>query len=126
MATLRTTARRARSRRRFRELCLSFPGVTEAITGPKAVYRVGKEPFACFEDVGAETRASVRLGPEDYRERSPESVELLRKHVVRENYVTIPLDAQTEWDEVRDLLLMAYVAVAPKRRLQELEGALTA
>ena len=126
MGIFRGGSRVARARRRFRDLCLAFPGVTESVSARDSAYRVGRETFAHFEEHGDEPRAAIRVGPEEFRDRSPESRLLLEKHVAKEGYMTLRIDKRTDWDELRGLLLIAYAAVAPKRRLQELDDVIGA
>lgn len=108
-----------------REICLSFPESVETKGHGHPVFRVGREAFAALEIHSGELHLAVRVGPEDYKERSTESRLLLERHVAKEGWVLLKLARVHHWDEVRDLVLLSYVAVAPKKMLQALERTLT-
>src|SRR6476620_11656233 len=102
MGILRVGSRESRYRRRFRDMCLSFPGAVEVVDGKKSVYRVGKEPFAFFDGSGEKPRVSIRIGPEDYTDRSAERRVLTEKHRVLEGYVTLSVDRRLHWEELNE------------------------
>ena len=119
-----TTAHSPSLQNKFRSLCLSFPGVTEAAVHGRPEFLVGKEPFAAIEEHAGSSCVAVRVGPEDYRERAAETRLLITKHVEKDGWLLLKLARDIDWDEVMDLVLMSYVAVAPKKMLQALDRTL--
>jgi predicted DNA-binding protein (MmcQ/YjbR family) len=112
--------------KKIRTLCLSFPSVTEGEALGRPVFCVGKYSFAALEEHAGIPYFAVRVGPEDFRDRSPESALLVRKHVAKEGWLLVKLDREIDFDQAKDLLLMSYVAIAPRKMLQALERELTA
>jgi predicted DNA-binding protein (MmcQ/YjbR family) len=107
---------------RIRTLCLALPEACEVEAWGHPTFRAGKKMFAAFgTDDGA-----LSLGLKMSFERQDE---LLRDerffptpYAARLGWVSLRVDATTDWNEVRDLVEEAYRQVALQRMLRALDA----
>ncbi len=102
--------------RRMRDLCLDLPEVTEAGTDDLPQFRVAKSSFAEIERRSGKLVLYLRVG---------EGEAPVPKTPDREGWAAVPLDRNTDWREVRELVVLSYCAVAPTKMLRALDSALS-
>ncbi len=112
--------------KKFRSIAESFPQVTEGESHGHPIFCVGKESFAALEIHAGVPYLALRVGPEDFVEGSRETRALTKKHALKEGWVLLKLVKDIDWEEVKGLLLMSYVSVAPTKMLQALDRTLGA
>lgn len=102
--------------RRVRDLCLDLPEVVEGATRELPGFCVAKQSFAEMEKRSGKLVLFLRVG---------EGEAPLPKAPDREGWAAVPLDKNTDWREVRELVLLSYCVVAPTKMLRALDSALT-
>ncbi len=107
---------------RVRSICLALPEAGEVEAWGHPTFRAGKKMFAAF---GQDEEGPV-LGMKMSYERQDELLEDKRfyptPYAARMGWVSLRINARTNWNEVNDLLHEAYRQVALKRMLKALDG----
>jgi predicted DNA-binding protein (MmcQ/YjbR family) len=109
---------------RIRSICHAFPEFVEVEAWGHPTFRAGKKMFAAF---GGESPDGPTLGLNVGFDRQEELLEDPRffptPYAAHRGWVSLKIDADTDWDEIKVLLLEAYKQVALKRMLRALEDA---
>lgn len=102
-----------------RTICSKLPEMHEVEAWGHPTFRAGKKMFAA---VGGPTPDEPTLGLKVGFERQDELLEDSRffptPYSAHQGWVSIRLDAKTDWDEIASLLVEAYRQVALKRMLK--------
>jgi predicted DNA-binding protein (MmcQ/YjbR family) len=108
--------------KRIREICLSLPEAAEVEAWGHPTFRAGKKMFAGFGDAHGE---GLAIGMKMSFERQDELLEDKRffptPYAARLGWVSLPINENIDWDELRSLLREAYQQVANKRMLKALK-----
>lgn len=112
---------------RVRQLIAALPETTEKLSHGAPTWWGGKKTFATFHDGHYdEGRRSVWIkAPDGAQEALIESNPdrfFRPKYVGPSGWVGVRLEGEVDWAEVRELLVLGYRQVAPKRALAQLDG----
>lgn len=111
----------------FRKICMSLPDVVEASTQGGIVFKVGRRTLAnVIAVVGADeetvTVATVRAEPDEVLALTASGHPFFRlRSANTDGWVGAILDSETDWSEIREVVIESFVFVAPKRLLEQLE-----
>lgn len=111
---------------RVRELIAALPETSEKLSHGAPTWWGGKKTFAVFhEGHYDEGRRSVWIKAPDGAqaaliESDPERF-FRPKYVGPSGWIGVRLEGEVDWDEVRELLVLGYREVAPKRALAQLD-----
>ena len=111
---------------RVRELIAALPETSEKLSHGAPTWWGGKKTFAVFhEGHYDEGRRSVWIKAPDGAqaaliESDPERF-FRPKYVGPSGWIGVRLEGDVDWDEVRELLVLGYREVAPKRALAQLD-----
>ncbi len=112
----------AKALKQIRSICLVFPEACEVEAWGHPTFRAGKKMFAGF----GEDQDGLTLGMKMSFERQDELLKDERffptPYAARLGWVSVHIDAKTDWREVSELLREAYRQVALKRMLKALDG----
>ena len=122
MRTTKTSA--AAYIKRFRQICLALPGTIETEELGHVTFRVGRETFAALESHHGELSIAIRIGHEDAPDQSKASRLLTERHSTRAGWMVLRLRKDIDWEDVKDMVLVAFVSVAPKKMLKALDKTL--
>ncbi|HEV3438378.1 MAG TPA: MmcQ/YjbR family DNA-binding protein [Gemmata sp.] len=107
---------------RIRAICLALPEVVEVEAWGHPTFRAPKKMFAGF---GEDTSEGPTLGLKVGFDRQEVLLEDFRffptPYAAHQGWVSLKLDANTDWDEVKGLVLEAYKQVALQRMLKAIE-----
>jgi predicted DNA-binding protein (MmcQ/YjbR family) len=111
--------------KQIRSICLALPEAAEVKAWGHPTFRAGKKMFAAFgEDV--EGNAGLSLGMKVGFKRQEELLKDARfyptPYAAHQGWVSLRIDAKTDWAEVAGLLHEAYRQVALKRMLKALDA----
>jgi predicted DNA-binding protein (MmcQ/YjbR family) len=108
---------------KVRSLCLALPEACEVEAWGHPTFRAGKKMFAAY---GQGHDGVFSLGMKMSFERQDELLEDERffptPYAAHQGWVSLRLDGQIDWQEVKGLLREAYQQVALKRMLQALQA----
>jgi predicted DNA-binding protein (MmcQ/YjbR family) len=111
----------ARALEKVRSICLALPEVTEVEAWGHPTFRAAKKMFAGF---GENPTEGLTLGLKVGFKRQEELLEDARffptPYAAHQGWVSLRLDKNTDWNEVRLLVRAAYQQVALKRMLKAL------
>jgi predicted DNA-binding protein (MmcQ/YjbR family) len=108
--------------RQVRAICLALPEVTEVEAWGHPTFRAGKKMFAGFGEANPEGLAlGMKLGFDRQEELLKDARFFPTPYAAHQGWVSLKLDAESNWDEVKELLREAYKQVALKRMLNALE-----
>jgi predicted DNA-binding protein (MmcQ/YjbR family) len=113
---------RDRSLKNLRSVCLALPEANEVETWGNPTFRAGKSAFAVLDKYDGSLCVAVRVGLDRQQELVADSRYFETPYAARHGWVSLRLDAETDWEEVRALALESYRNVALKRMLKELDG----
>jgi len=103
-----------------RSLCLALPETSEVEAWGHPTFRAGKKMFAAFGQYDADLTLGMKLGFERQEELLLDSRFFPTPYAAHQGWVSLRIDGQTDWDEVRGLIREAYQQVALKRMLKVL------
>jgi predicted DNA-binding protein (MmcQ/YjbR family) len=108
---------------RVRAICLALPEAVEVEAWGHPTFRAGKKMFA---GLGESNPGGPTLGLKVGFDRQDELLQDPRffptPYAAHQGWVSLRLDAGTDWEEVKGLLREAYRQVALKRMLKALES----
>ncbi len=108
--------------RHIRAICLALPEATEVEAWGHPTFRAGKKMFV---GIGETSPEGPTLGMKMSFDRQEELLKDARffptPYAAHQGWVSLKLDALTDWEEVKGLLREAYKQVALKRMLKVLE-----
>jgi len=109
---------------KVRALCLALPGVKEVEAWGHPTFRAPKKLFAaCGIEPGGDPTLGLKMSYERQDELLKDPRFFPTPYAARQGWVSLKLDAKTDWKEITGLLREAYRQVALKRLLKELEEA---
>lgn len=101
--------------RRVREVALALPEAGERPTWGQTTYRVRERVFAVASPEHESIIVKVPVGMRDvFCESDPERF-FVPPYFGPKGWVGLRLSAETDWDEVRDLIEGSYCLIAPKK-----------
>ena len=106
----------------LRELCLSFPGVTEQIQwGDDLLFKVGGKMFAVTPLVPAKLWISLKANPENFAELTERPGIIPAPYLARANWIALESHDALPTAEISQLLRESYELVLAKlpRKIQE-------
>jgi len=113
----------ARALKQIRTICLALPEAGEVEAWGHPTFRAGKKMFAAF---GEGTEECLSLGMKVGFDRQEELLQdacfYPTPYASHQGWVSLKIDGQTDWNEVRRLLHEAYRQVALQRMLKALDG----
>jgi len=105
-----------------RSFCLALPETSEIEAWGHPTFRAGKKMFAAFGEGEDGLTIGLRVGFDRQEELLADNRFFPTPYAAHQGWVSLRLDAQTDWDEVTGLVREAYRQVALKRMLKALEG----
>jgi predicted DNA-binding protein (MmcQ/YjbR family) len=106
-----------RELKRLREICGKIPGVVETASWGHANWRAGKKQiFAAYEENRGAKTLSLFVGDDNVDDYLSDRRFSLPRYTDHHGWVCLRLDRDTDWQEVRALVLGAHAlvtAVAP-------------
>ena len=107
---------------RIRSICLALPEVIEVEAWGHPTFRAPKKIFAAFgEDTSEVPTLGLKVGFDRQEVLLKDSRFFPTPYAAHQGWVSLKLDANTDWDEVKGLVLEAYKQVALKRMLKAIE-----
>jgi predicted DNA-binding protein (MmcQ/YjbR family) len=109
---------------RARAICLDLPEATERETWGHPTFRVRDKIFAGFGtgDDGT-TAMSMKAAPDEQESLLAVGHPFFKPaYVGSRGWIGIVIDDDTDWDEVRELVLDSYRAIAPKTLVRRVDG----
>jgi predicted DNA-binding protein (MmcQ/YjbR family) len=107
---------------KLRSICLALPETKEVEAWGHPTFRAGKKMFAgcCDED------GNLTLGMKMSFARQDQLLQDRRfyptPYAARQGWVSLQLDAKTDWEEIKSLIEEAYRQVAIQRMLKALDA----
>jgi hypothetical protein len=113
----------------LRKLCLALPETTERIShGEPTWFIQGKKTFVMYANHHHDDRLAFWCAAPDGAQESLVAMDPERffvpPYVGHRGWLGVWLDVEIDWDQVADLVMEAYRAVAPKRLLDQLDARL--
>ncbi len=128
MTVKQTTTTADDSLGRLRALCLALPEVTERLSHGEPTWFVrGKKTFVTLSDHHHDDRFGFWCAAEPGAQEALVAADPVRyfrpPYVGHRGWLGVYLDVPSvDWDEIAELVIDAYRAVAPKRLLALLDG----
>src|ERR1700722_10548618 len=105
-----------------RSICLALPEAAEVEAWGHPTFRAGKKMFAGFGETSPDGPTLGMKGGFDRQEELLKDARFFpTPYAAHQGWVSLKLDADTDWEEVAVLLREAYKQVALKRMLKALE-----
>jgi predicted DNA-binding protein (MmcQ/YjbR family) len=108
--------------KQVRSICLALPEASEVEAWGHPTFRAGKKMFAAFGEEEGRLSLGMKVGFERQDELLQDARFFPTPYAARQGWVSLWVDGQTDWDEVRGLVREAYRQVALKRMLKALDG----
>jgi predicted DNA-binding protein (MmcQ/YjbR family) len=108
----------------LRAICLALPEASEVEAWGHPTFRAGKKMFAAFGAQAGELAIGLKVGHERQEELLNDGRFFPTPYAAHQGWVSLRVDGNTDWDEVRRLVREAYRQVALKRMLKALEAGL--
>jgi len=106
---------------RVRAICMALPEVKEVEAWGHPTFRAPKKLFAAFGNDAAEgPTLGLKMGFDRQEELLKNPRFFPTPYAAHQGWVSLKLNAKTDWDEVKGLLREAYQQVALKRLLKVL------
>jgi predicted DNA-binding protein (MmcQ/YjbR family) len=113
---------RGRALKKLRAFCLALPEANEVETWGNPTFRAGKAAFAVLDEYGGALCLAARVGLDRQEELLADPRYFETPYAARHGWVSLRLDAQTDWDEVKNLAVEGYRRAALKRMLKALDA----
>jgi predicted DNA-binding protein (MmcQ/YjbR family) len=111
-----------RALKQLRSICLSLPEATEVEAWGHPTFRAGKKMFAGFGEGEDGLTLGLKVGFDRQEELLQDDRFFPTPYAAHQGWVSLRLNSDTDWDEVRRLVHEAYRQVALKRMLKALDG----
>jgi predicted DNA-binding protein (MmcQ/YjbR family) len=111
-----------RALKQVRALCLALPEGHEVEAWGHPTFRAGKKMFAAFGEEDGALSLGLKVGFDRQEALLEDERFFPTPYAARQGWVSLRIDGQTDWDEVRGLVREAYRQVALRRMLKELDG----
>ncbi len=117
---------------RLRELCMSYPEATEVEQFGRPWWKAGDKSFCIYGGEAEKTDgvwrgrdgASFNLTPKDQSRLLQDTCFRRMPYLGQHGWTTMCWQGEPDWDEVAELLDLAYHKVANQRQLKALHGRL--
>jgi predicted DNA-binding protein (MmcQ/YjbR family) len=106
-----------------RTICLALPEATEVEAWGHPTFRAAKKMFAGFGEGEEGLTLGMKVGFDRQDELLKDARFFPTPYAARQGWVSLRLNAETDWNEVKELLRHAYKQVALNRMLKALEDA---
>jgi predicted DNA-binding protein (MmcQ/YjbR family) len=107
---------------RIRSICLALPESAEVEAWGHPTFRAGKKMFAGYGDAAPDgPTLGLKVGFDRQEELLKDPRFFPTPYAAHQGWVSLYLNAKTDWDEVKGLVHEAYQQVALKRMLKTLE-----
>jgi predicted DNA-binding protein (MmcQ/YjbR family) len=113
---------RERALKKLRTICLALPEANEIETWGHPTFRAGKAAFAVLDEYGGAPSLALRVGLDRQEELLADDRFFETPYSARHGWVSLQLDARTDWKEVEGLAIGAFRTVALKRMIKSLDG----
>jgi predicted DNA-binding protein (MmcQ/YjbR family) len=110
-----------RALKQVRAYCLALPEAQEVEAWGHPTFRAGKKMFVTFGGHHTDLAIHLKVGHDRQEELLQDSRFFPTPYAAYQGWVSLLIDGQTDWEEVRRLIHEAYRQVALKRMLQALE-----
>jgi predicted DNA-binding protein (MmcQ/YjbR family) len=108
-----------KAQKQLRAICLALPEAAEVEAWGHPTFRAGKKMFAA---VGQQPLSvGLRVGHDRQEELLHDDRFYPTPYAAWQGWVSLRIDDETDWDEVRRLAVEAYRFVANKRMVKALE-----
>jgi predicted DNA-binding protein (MmcQ/YjbR family) len=108
--------------KKLRAICLGLPEANEVQTWGHPTFRAGKKSFAVLETFAGVLCLALNIGLDRRDELLLDSRFCETPYCGHRGWVSLKLNSETDWDDVRGLLLEGYRFVAVKRMVRALKG----
>jgi predicted DNA-binding protein (MmcQ/YjbR family) len=105
-----------------RSLCLVLPEAREVEAWGHPTFRAGTKMFAGFGEQAGVLSLGLKVGHDRQEALLTDERFFPTPYAAHQGWVSLRIDGDTDWDEVRGLVREAYRQVALKRMLKVLEG----
>ncbi|MCA1811093.1 MAG: MmcQ/YjbR family DNA-binding protein, partial [Halobacteriales archaeon] len=105
---------------KFRAIALAYPEAVEVEQFGEPWFKAGKKPFCTYGAEGGADGASFNVSLMDQAELLKDPRFERTHYIGQHGWTTMRFDGPVAWDEVRDLVGIAYRRVANKRMLARL------
>jgi predicted DNA-binding protein (MmcQ/YjbR family) len=100
---------------------LALPETSEVEAWGHPTFRAGKKMFAAFGEGPEGLTVGLKVGFDRQEKLLKDDRFFPTPYAAHQGWVSLRLDGQTDWDDVRGLVREAYQQVALRRMLQALE-----
>jgi len=118
MKTSKQSAGYTKALHRIRAICLALPEAREVEAWGHPTFRAGKKMFAGFGEDEDGLTIGLAMGFERQDELLNDERFFPTPYAARLGWVSLHIDRNTDWEELRGLLQEAYRQVALKRMLK--------
>jgi predicted DNA-binding protein (MmcQ/YjbR family) len=108
--------------KRIRTICLALPEACEIEAWGHPTFRAGKKMFAACGGKPGEMTLGMKMSFARQDELLEDDRFFPTPYAARQGWVSLRLDAKTDWKEIAELLREAYRQVALKRMVKALDG----
>jgi predicted DNA-binding protein (MmcQ/YjbR family) len=105
-----------------RAICLALPEAAEVEAWGHPTFRAGKKMFAAFGEGEEGMSIGLKVGFERQDELLKDERFFPTPYAARQGWVSLRIDGETDWDEVRGLVREGYRQVALKRMVKALDA----
>jgi predicted DNA-binding protein (MmcQ/YjbR family) len=117
-----STKRYEKALQQVRSLCLGLPEAAEVEAWGHPTFRAGKKMFAAFGEYEGEMSLGLKMSFDRQDELLEDDRFFPTPYAARLGWVSLRIDDNTHWNEVKALLREAYREVALKRMLRALDS----
>jgi len=110
-----------RALKQVRSLCLALPEASEVEAWGHPTFRAGKKMFAAFGGEGNDMSLGLKVGFDRQEQLLQDDRFFPTPYAAHQGWVSLWINGETDWDEVRGLVREAYRQVALRRMLKALE-----
>jgi predicted DNA-binding protein (MmcQ/YjbR family) len=105
---------------KVRSICLALPETREVEAWGHPTFRAGKKMFAGFGPTDGRLSLGLRVGHDRQEELLNDERFFPTPYAARQGWVSLYIDAETDWEKVTGLAQEAYRQVANQRMLKAL------
>jgi predicted DNA-binding protein (MmcQ/YjbR family) len=105
-----------------RAICLALPETSEVEAWGHPTFRAGKKMFAGFGEGEEGLTLGLKVGHDRQEELLQDDRFFPTPYAAHQGWVSLRLDRNTDWNEVRGLVREAYRQVALQRMLKALDA----
>ena len=116
------SARYEKALKQVRSLCNALPEMAEVEAWGHPTFRAGKKMFAAIGEGPEGLSLGLKVGHDRQEELLKDDRFFPTPYAAHQGWVSLRIDAGTDWKEVAALLRHAYRQVALKRMLAALDG----